>query len=98
MLRELKPFHQYDGPGDGKVVQQLVIPECKKTEVLMDMHEGILGGHWGEENHKVLSERDSTGPANTMMYVTGAKHALNVQPRKLLLLKEDHSARNSHIF
>ena len=36
MLREQKLYCQYDGPGDGKVVQQLVIPECKKTEVLKE--------------------------------------------------------------
>ncbi len=32
MLREQKLYRQYDGPGDGEVVQQLVIPECKKTK------------------------------------------------------------------
>ena len=31
MLREQKLYRQYDGPGDGEVVQQLVIMECKKT-------------------------------------------------------------------
>ena len=49
MLGEQKLYHQYDGPGDGEVVQQLVIPECKKTEVPKDMHEDILGGHLGVE-------------------------------------------------
>ena len=49
MLWEQKLYRQYDGPGDGEVVQQLVIPECKKTEALKDVHEGILGGHLGEE-------------------------------------------------
>ena len=49
MLRKQKLYHQYDRPGDGEVVQQLVIPECKKTEGLKDMHEGILGGHLREE-------------------------------------------------
>ena len=50
MLREQILYHQYDGPGDGEAVQQLVILEsCKKTEVFKDMHEVILGGHLGEE-------------------------------------------------
>ena len=49
MLREHKLYRQYDGPGDGEVAQPLVIPECKKTEVLKDMHEGILSGHLEEE-------------------------------------------------
>ena len=49
MLREQKLYRQYVGLGDGEVVQQFLIPECKKTEVLKHMHEGILGGYLGEE-------------------------------------------------
>ena len=53
------------------------------------MHVGILGRYLGEEKILGVSERDSTGTAITMMYATDAKHARNVQPRKLLLLKEE---------
>ena len=47
MLREQKLYRQYDGLGDAEVVQQLVFLECKKTEVIKNMHKGILGGHLG---------------------------------------------------
>ena len=89
MVREQTLYRQYDSPGDGEVVQQLVILECKKTEVFKDMHEGILGGHLGEEKILGLIRERFYCPALTMMYATGAKHAWNVQPRNILLLKEE---------
>ena len=61
----------------------------QKTEVLKDMHEGILGGHLGEKKTLDHIRERFTGPVITMMYATGAKHVRNVQPRKLLLLKEE---------
>ena len=71
------------------MVRQLVIPECKTTEVLKDMHEGILGGHLGEGKTLDCIRERFYWPGYHNDVATGAKHAQNVQPRKLLLLKEE---------
>ena len=39
----LRLFENKDGTG---CIYQLVISSSLKTEVLHDIHEGVLGGHW----------------------------------------------------
>ena len=72
-------LYQNDMDDDDKVVHQLVLPLSKRSEVLEEMHEGTLGGHLGEDKHKLISVRDSIGQGTMMTYGTGVRCVLIVQ-------------------
>ena len=42
-------YRQYEPPSAGTPSLQLVVPETMKEEVLRDLHEGVMGGHLGED-------------------------------------------------
>ena len=47
MVKNGKLCQQYEQPSGRGVILQLVVPESLQEAVLMDMHEGELGGHLG---------------------------------------------------
>ena len=40
---------QYETPDGSRVFPQLVVPASRRKKILKDMHEGVIGGHLGEE-------------------------------------------------
>ena len=42
-------YRRYEGVDDSSHHLQLLVPECKRKQVLEDLHEGVLGGHLGQE-------------------------------------------------
>ena len=42
-------YRQYEQRDGSRVVPQLVVPMSRREEVLRDMHEGVMGGHLGED-------------------------------------------------
>ena len=42
-------WRQYAAPSEENELLQLVVPEALREEVLADLHEGMLGGHFGME-------------------------------------------------
>ena len=41
--------HQFETPDGSRVFPQLVVPASRREKILKDMHEGVIGGHLGEE-------------------------------------------------
>ncbi len=49
MLKAQLLWRQYENPRGSLTTLQLVVPPSRREEVLRDMHEGVLGGHLGQE-------------------------------------------------
>ena len=47
--------------GDGNEVWQLLVPQELRSEVLQELHPGVIGGHLGE---KTLSKIQRARPGN----------------------------------
>ena len=67
-------------PQESASWKQLVVPQKLCTDILKHLHEGITGGHLGQDKtlHK-LKEHCITGLATTMTLETGVKPVEHVQ-------------------
>ena len=53
LVRDNVLFRKYEHPDESKSTLQLVLPKSKVEDVLRELHEGTVGGHFGED--KTLS-------------------------------------------